>query len=63
MVLKTELFYGNIKEEMEIFRFAEHKPSPETLQKFVDSTFKNELKLGVKYLKDNLLKAINETLK
>jgi hypothetical protein len=39
------------------------KPSQETVQKFINSALNNDLKLGVKYLKGNLLKAMNDSLK
>lgn len=45
----------------------EHKfhssPSMDTIQIFIKSALNNDLKLGVKYLKENLLNAMNNTLK
>lgn len=39
------------------------KPSHETIYKFINSALNNDLKLSVKYLKDNLVKAMNDSLK
>ena len=46
---------------MHEFKF-HFKPSQESIKIFINSVINNDLKLGVKYLKQNLVKAMNDTL-